>query len=199
MKLLLDACVWGGAKNELETVEYDVIWAGDWPEDPGDDEVLTRAHNEDRILVTLDKDFGELAVLREIPHSGIVRLVNIAARQQAPVCMHILEQYGDELQSGAIVTAEPGWVRIRLPQVWQTRANSSHQLPSTTSNTSSARRAFGAVAHASTATGSLSLILCWSTRARRATGASSVSQKSSSYRQVRYMRRSLITMITERL
>ena len=34
MKLLLDACVWGGSRNELEGSGHDVEWAGDWPEDP---------------------------------------------------------------------------------------------------------------------------------------------------------------------
>ncbi|MFW6147662.1 MAG: DUF5615 family PIN-like protein [Thermodesulfobacteriota bacterium] len=33
-----------------------------WPEDPGDEEILARAHNKECILVTLDKDFGELAI-----------------------------------------------------------------------------------------------------------------------------------------
>jgi len=37
---------------------YDVVWAGEWPEDPGDEEILERAYLEGRILVTLDKDFG---------------------------------------------------------------------------------------------------------------------------------------------
>jgi predicted nuclease of predicted toxin-antitoxin system len=46
VKLLLDACVWGGAKQYLEGQGHDVVWAGDWPEDPGDREILERAHNE---------------------------------------------------------------------------------------------------------------------------------------------------------
>ena len=70
---------------------------------------------EQRILVTLDKDFGELAIVRGLPHAGIIRLVNIAARQQAAVCQQILAQHGAELQAGAIVTAEPGRLRIRPP------------------------------------------------------------------------------------
>ena len=37
---------------------------GDWPTDPGDDDILTYAYQEDRILVTLDKDFGELAIVQ---------------------------------------------------------------------------------------------------------------------------------------
>ena len=115
MKLLLDTCVWGGARQQIEASGHDVIWSGDWTEDPGDDEILTRAYNEGRILVTLDKDFGEIAIVRGTSHSGIIRLVNIAARQQAAVCLQVLAQYGGELQSGAIVTASPGRLRIRTP------------------------------------------------------------------------------------
>ena len=83
MRLLLDACVWGGSKAALLAFDHDVIWAGDWPEDPGDDAVLARANIEERILVTLDKDFGELAVIQGRPHRGIIRLVGISATRQA--------------------------------------------------------------------------------------------------------------------
>lgn len=77
MKLLLDACVWGGSLQVLQAAGHDVVWAGNWPEDPGDEEILARAHSERRVLVTLDKDFGELAIVHGIPHSGILRLVNL--------------------------------------------------------------------------------------------------------------------------
>jgi predicted nuclease of predicted toxin-antitoxin system len=115
MRLLLDTCVWGNARQELETAGHDVIWAGDWPHDPGDDEILARAHQENRILVTLDKDFGELAIVRGRLHCGILRLVNTSARQQATVCARVLAEHGDELGPGAIITAEPGRLRIRPP------------------------------------------------------------------------------------
>jgi predicted nuclease of predicted toxin-antitoxin system len=97
----------------LESAGHDLIWTGDWPSDPGDVEILARALAERRILVTLDKDFGELAVVRGQRHSGIVRLVGIAARQQSTVCLHVLANHGTELEAGAIVTAEPGRLRIR--------------------------------------------------------------------------------------
>jgi predicted nuclease of predicted toxin-antitoxin system len=45
MKILLDTCVWGGSRQQLEIAGHDAIWTGDWPEDPG------------------DKDFGELAIV----------------------------------------------------------------------------------------------------------------------------------------
>ena len=67
MKILLDTCVWGGVVQELMAAGHDVVWAGDWPEDPGYDEILERSHREGRVLVTLDKDFGELVIVHERP------------------------------------------------------------------------------------------------------------------------------------
>jgi predicted nuclease of predicted toxin-antitoxin system len=89
------------------------VWTGEWDQDPGDPEILETAHREDRILITLDKDFGELAIVRQLPHSGILRLVNLSVKKQAAVCLHVLEKYSDVLQAGAIVTAEQDRVRIR--------------------------------------------------------------------------------------
>ncbi|MDQ3031899.1 MAG: hypothetical protein M3Y87_05730 [Myxococcota bacterium] len=56
---------------------------------------------------------GLLAVLRGLPHSGIVRLVDHAARQQGPAATAALERHAGELAVGAIVTVEPGRVRVR--------------------------------------------------------------------------------------
>jgi predicted nuclease of predicted toxin-antitoxin system len=114
LKILLDTCVWGGTKVHFEAAGHDVIWSGDWEADPGDDEILAIAHREGRILVTLDKDFGELAIVHNKPHSGIIRLVNIRARQQGTFCLHVLEQYQNEILNGAIVTVETDRVRIRI-------------------------------------------------------------------------------------
>jgi predicted nuclease of predicted toxin-antitoxin system len=115
MRLLLDTCMWGGARSELEAAGHDVVAAADWEKDPGDEEILAQAFRERRILITLDKDFGELAIVRGSRHSGIVRLVNFSALRQAVVSLAVLNQHGEELMAGAIVTAEPGRLRIRPP------------------------------------------------------------------------------------
>lgn len=115
MNLLLDTCVWGGAVGELRAAGHDVVWSGDWEDDPGDEAILAKAHAQHRILVTLDKDFGELAIVRRQPHGGIVRLVDFSARRQAEACLRILDTHGAELESGAIVTAERGRLRVREP------------------------------------------------------------------------------------
>lgn len=104
MRLLLDSCVWGKACEELKTAGHDVIWAGDWPIDPGDDEILAQAHHENRILITFDKDFGELAIVHGRVHRGILRLANIPARRQAAVCLRVFADHGKNLEGGAIIT-----------------------------------------------------------------------------------------------
>jgi predicted nuclease of predicted toxin-antitoxin system len=115
MRLLLDTCVWGGAKAQLQAAGHDVFWTGDLSIDPGDEAILAQANREQRVLVTLDKDFGELAIRRTLPHCGIMRLVNVSARQQGAVCQQVLGQYGHELTRGAMITVESGRVRIRPP------------------------------------------------------------------------------------
>lgn len=115
MRLLLDTCVWGGAKDELQRAGHDVVWCGDWAADPGDMEILELARQEGRVLVTLDKDFGELAIVKGLLHCGIVRLVGLRAKEQAPLLASALVLHGQELSRGAIVTVEPGRLRLRPP------------------------------------------------------------------------------------
>ena len=113
MKLLLDTCISWTIRDSLRAAGHDVIWTGEWAEDPGDGDILEYGYRTNRILITLDKDFGELAVVQGQPHAGIIRLVNWSSSQQAATCRMLIEQYGTELEAGAIVTAEPGRVRIR--------------------------------------------------------------------------------------
>ena len=113
MKLLLDACVWPGAVAELASNGHDVVWAGDWQGSPTDVEILARALDEKRTVVTLDKDFGELAIAFGHAHCGIIRIVNFTIANHASVCRKAIELHGAELLQGAIVTAEPGRFRVR--------------------------------------------------------------------------------------
>jgi predicted nuclease of predicted toxin-antitoxin system len=114
VKLLLDACVWGGACEELRVAGHDVIWVGDWPKDPGDEEIMAWALRRKRVLVTLDKDFGELSIVYKKKHCGIIRLVNISAREQASICLKVLSLHSADLRRGAIITVNPWKLRVRL-------------------------------------------------------------------------------------
>jgi predicted nuclease of predicted toxin-antitoxin system len=115
MKLLLDSCVWGKAAQALRDAGHDVLCAADWPSDPGDQRILEAAVEGDRVVVTLDKDFGTLAFLKRQSHCGMIRLVDISATRQAMACLSAMGLYARELAEHAIVTVEPGRVRVRLP------------------------------------------------------------------------------------
>ena len=113
MKVLLDSCVWGGAREMIAGGGHDVQCVGDWEGDPGDRAILAVAHAEGRVLVTLDKDFGELVVVRGQRHCGIARLVGTSIARQAQAVEDVLSRYGAELSKGALVTVEPARVRVR--------------------------------------------------------------------------------------
>ena len=113
MKLLLDTCVSPRTCSALAAAGHDAIWTGDWTPDPGDEAILDFAQRESRILITLDKDFGELAVVFGKPHSGIVRIVDIDPSRQASICENVLARYDEELAAGAIVTVTADRTRLR--------------------------------------------------------------------------------------
>jgi predicted nuclease of predicted toxin-antitoxin system len=116
MKLLVDSSAHGRLTRELRSEGHDVLSVTDaWTDDPGDIVILARAYDESRIVITRDKDFGELAILRGQPHCGIIRLWDTPARHQFAVSQSVLVQHGPELLTGAIVTASPYRVRIRPP------------------------------------------------------------------------------------
>jgi len=83
------------------------------PQDEKETEELITKGEEILAKLHEGEDFGELAIVRGKSHAGILRLVNFSARRQATVCARVIARYGKELQAGAIVTAEPGKVRIR--------------------------------------------------------------------------------------
>ena len=99
--------------EELRAEGFDVVWVGDWPRDPGDPAILARAYEEGRVLITLDNDFGELAVARKHPHVGLVRLVDVPLPETTATCRRVMSFYARELAAGAIIVVEKGRTRVR--------------------------------------------------------------------------------------
>ncbi len=113
MRVLADSCVAGQAVAAMRAAGWDVRWSAEADRDPGDTALLGIAHRDGRILITIDKDYGELAVMHRHPHSGIVRLVGLSALTQGVYAMSACTRYAKELAHGAIVTVEQGRVRVR--------------------------------------------------------------------------------------
>jgi predicted nuclease of predicted toxin-antitoxin system len=73
MRFLADENFPGGAVAALRSNGYDVAWIRTLSPGISDSEVLKLAQAEDRILLTFDKDFGELVFVTELPAtSGLI-------------------------------------------------------------------------------------------------------------------------------
>jgi predicted nuclease of predicted toxin-antitoxin system len=88
MRFLADENFPSGAVAALRTNGHDVIWIRTTSPGISDPEVLKLAQAEDRILLTFDKDFGELAFVTELPAiSGIILF-----RIQSPSSIILIEK-----------------------------------------------------------------------------------------------------------
>ena len=63
MRFLIDRCAGRRLADWLRQQEHDVLESQERGADPGDRTLLVWAHSEQRVLVTMDKDFGKLVFL----------------------------------------------------------------------------------------------------------------------------------------
>lgn len=111
-KFLLDSCVSSYAVKDLREEGYDVLWIPEMGEDPGDEIILKKAFLENRILVTLDKDFGELVFVFGLPHPTIIRLVQIPARHHGKMILKLMETHREFMDQHALITVDPFRTRV---------------------------------------------------------------------------------------
>lgn len=105
MRLLADECCDAGLVGALRSAGHDVQSIAENSPGVSDEVVLSQAQRDQRVLLTEDKDFGELAFFRARRAFGIV-LVRIAPGDRAikvQRLLHALEQYGDRLAGGYLV------------------------------------------------------------------------------------------------
>jgi predicted nuclease of predicted toxin-antitoxin system len=116
MRFLADECFVGQVVRQLRLQGCDVAWIREDAPGLSDEEVLDRSHAELRILLTHDWDFGELAVRREKPATGIVivaasALVGGDRDAAIAVTLRLIEQ-GDALKDNLTIL-EAGRMRHR--------------------------------------------------------------------------------------
>ena len=79
---------------------HDVVESRELGDNPGDQALLERGAAEQRILVTLDGDFGELIYVREATHAGLVRLPDVPAKQRIALMAEVIERHRQALDMG---------------------------------------------------------------------------------------------------
>lgn len=74
MRFLLDECCDASLAVDLRSAGHDVVYASETMPSAVDEVILQRAYTEGRVLITEDKDFGELVYRLRLPARGIVLL-----------------------------------------------------------------------------------------------------------------------------
>ena len=118
MKLLADENFPELAVFALREAGYDVLWARTDMAGSPDVDILARARAESRLVVTFDKDFGELAYRVGLPAtSGVIifRLVPASPEFVAERAVAVLQSRDDWY--GKFAIAEEARIRLRpLPE-----------------------------------------------------------------------------------
>jgi len=114
MKFLLDVCVSSRSLVAFLVGQgHDALSAVTVDPAATDEQLLALALREDRVLVTEDKDFGELVFVRQRPHGPIVRLVELTVDEQVGGMAELLDRHAAELSGPVIITVTRGRIRIR--------------------------------------------------------------------------------------
>jgi len=113
MRFIVDECTGPAVARWLQQHQHDVFSVYEEARGLDDEGILQKAVTDNRILITNDKDFGEMIFREGKAHKGVIllRLENERAKNKIKVLRHILEQYADQLVGNFVVATETA-VRI---------------------------------------------------------------------------------------
>lgn len=114
MKFVADECVYGPIITRLCADGHEVISVKDVVRGSADLNVLALAVQENAILITQDRDFGELVYRQQLKHLGVIllRLASIPAVQRVDFVSLAILEHGNEMEN-AFTVMTPGGIRIR--------------------------------------------------------------------------------------
>lgn len=118
MKLLADEGVDGRIVARLRSDGHDVTYVAELAPGITDDAVLEMASREGRLLLTADKDFGELFFRLHRAASGVllVRLAGLSSGARAETVAQAVADHAEQM-TGAFSVVSPGALRIRASDV----------------------------------------------------------------------------------
>jgi predicted nuclease of predicted toxin-antitoxin system len=114
MNLLADEGVERQIVEGLRQAGHDVWYIAEMEPGIDDEAILAQANGQHALLVTLDKDFGELVYRQGLVHAGVVllRLAGLMPETKANLVAQVMQQRGQEMIH-AFSVVSPGTVRIR--------------------------------------------------------------------------------------
>jgi predicted nuclease of predicted toxin-antitoxin system len=116
MKLLLDQGLPRSAAVLLRKDGIDTVHAGEIGlSTAADNEILHRGRIDDRVVVTLDADFHSLLAFSRATSPSVIRLriEGLNGQKAAILIKEVVSHSEEDLTNGALVTVQPGRIRIR--------------------------------------------------------------------------------------
>ncbi|MGE0825939.1 MAG: DUF5615 family PIN-like protein [Candidatus Binatia bacterium] len=124
MRVIADENFPGDAINALRERGHDVVWVRTDMPATSDKQILERAQAEDRIVVTFDKDFGELAFRFGLPASSGVILFRLTPRSSEYVARMVIAALESRTDwTGQFAVVEDS--RIRMTPLPETEGKGS--------------------------------------------------------------------------
>lgn len=108
MQFLIDENIGCSVSNWLRSLDYEVFCVYEQARGIDDDSIIRKAFNEDWIIITGDKDFGEKVYRENYPHHGVIflRLENETSKNKIYILQSILNDYANQLHDNFIVVTE---------------------------------------------------------------------------------------------
>ena len=116
MKIIADENIDRPIIERLRAEEHYVWYIAEMASGIGDDLVLDLANQETAMLLTADKDFGELVYRQQRLNHGVVliRLAGLSAEHKADIVIDVIGKRSEELPDAFTVITQKT-VRIRRP------------------------------------------------------------------------------------
>ena len=118
MRFLADESCDFAVVRELQSAGHDVLCVSEISPRAYDSEVVKLAVREKRIVLTEDKDFGQLVYAYGQKTSGVIflRFPTSARKEISKGIVELINQQGENL-IGCFITIQPGQIRItRIPR-----------------------------------------------------------------------------------
>jgi predicted nuclease of predicted toxin-antitoxin system len=114
MRFLADENVSGFVVERLRSDGHDVVLVAETSAGASDKDVLGAADAHDRILITEDRDFGEMIIRQRIGTRGVIllELYRLSNAAEAAAVAEAVAAHADKLL-GSLVVVEPGRIRVR--------------------------------------------------------------------------------------
>ncbi len=108
MRFLVDECTGPAVAHWLRSRPHEVFSVYEDARGMRDEDVLAKAFSEGWIVITNDKDFGELIFRERRPHRGVVflRLDDERVASKINAVGRVLATYSDQLADAFVVVTE---------------------------------------------------------------------------------------------